>query len=105
MIPFSIIAFVIIVFALIVCKLLSMLLTHLFFRDQFEWFRDRQVRLKRSPHYIVFLLKYLSILSLPTLMHAYQLPDAIFRFVKLAALSTFFFLFVVSLFLMISGSH
>ena len=56
-------------------KVMSILVTHLFFRDQFDWFKNKQLEKGKPTGYGIFLIKYLSLFSPATLWHAQTLPD------------------------------
>ena len=83
-------------------KLLSVLVTHLFYKDQFAWFSERQAKQRKRAGYGRFLFSYLSIFSPVTLWHANNLPDRTYRALKSFVFSAAVFL-VVAIVLLTRG--
>ena len=79
MLAFLVLFFIITVFV----KIIAMLITHLVFKDQFDWFKERQQEKGKSTSYFVFLFKFWSLLSPQSLFHTANSPDLSNRVHKL----------------------
>ena len=64
------------------CKALSVVITHLFYKDQFDWFKRHQSKTGKPANYFIFLFFFLSLFSPATLWHAHTLPDFPYRALK-----------------------
>ena len=56
-------------------KIIAMLITHLVFKDQFDWFKERQQEKGKSTSYFVFLFKFFSLLNPESVWRLFSLPD------------------------------
>ena len=94
MLAFLVLSFIVIVF----WKIIAMFITHLVFKDQFDWFKERQQEKGRSTSSFVFLFKFFSLLNPESMWRLFSLPDFQIRNFKAV-------IYVLLMFYLFFGNH
>ena len=68
---------------LIAVKMLSVIVTHVAFRDQYAWFKADREKQGKTTNYFVFLVLFFSFLNPQGTWHVLQLQDLPERWLKI----------------------